>query len=415
MGAYLSALGPLIPTQAAASAMGGVYAIPAICMDVRGAFTNSVPVDAYRGAGKPEANYLIERLVEIAAARIGMPPMDLRRLNMMADFPYRSALGMTVERGAFAAHLDTALTLSDQEGFRGRRAEAARRGAMRGLGFGCYLETARGRPGEFAGVQFEADGTVSLLVGTQSNGQGHETSFSQIAADLLGLPIERFRLVQADTRRVPSGKGHGGARSLHQGGAALVAAIDGVLAMARVIAGQLLQSGPRRPRLRRRHLLDPRARPNDRPRVRRRRRPGPGAVAARRRTRPRLQGRDPARPRHLPQRLPCGRGRDRPRNGVRDAGALHCRRRLRNPRQPIADGGPGAGRRRARHRTGPSRAYDLRCLRPTPHGLLHGTTDCRVRPTCPASSCTSTLFRARPIRWGSRARGKPAASRLPRL
>ncbi len=244
MGAYLSALGPLVPTQAAASAMGGVYAIPAMCMEVRGAFTNSVPVDAYRGAGKPEANYLIERLAEVAAARIGMPPMDLRRLNIMSDFPYRSALGMTVERGAFAAHLDKALALSDQAGFAARRAEAARRGVMRGLGFGCYLETARGRPDEFAGVRFETDGTVSLLVGTQSNGQGHETSFPQIAADLLGLPIERFRLVQADTRRVPSGKGHGGARSLHQGGAALVAAIDGVLAKARTIAGQLLQSDP---------------------------------------------------------------------------------------------------------------------------------------------------------------------------
>ncbi len=244
MGAYLSALGPLVPTQAAASAMGGVYAIPALCMDVRGAFTNSVPVDAYRGAGKPEANYVIERLVEIAAARIGMSSMDLRRLNMMSVFPYRSALGMTVERGAFAAHLDTALALSDQEGFAMRRAEAALRGRLRGLGFGCYLETARGRPGEFAGVRFETDGTVSLLLGTQSNGQGHETSFPQIAADLLGLPIERFRLVQADTRRVPSGKGHGGARSLHQGGAALVAAIDGVLAKARAIAGQLLQCDP---------------------------------------------------------------------------------------------------------------------------------------------------------------------------
>ncbi len=243
MGAYLSALGPLIPTQAAASAMGGVYAIPAICIDVRGAFTNSVPVDAYRGAGKPEANYLIERLVEVAATRLGMPSMDLRRLNIMSDFPYRSALGMTIERGAFSAHLDKILALSDQAGFAARRAEAARRGAMRGLGFGCYLETARGRPGEFAGVRFETDGTVSLLVGTQSNGQGHETSFPQIAADLLGLPVERFRLVQADTRRVPSGQGHGGARSLHQGGAALVAAIDGVLAKARAIAGQLLQSG----------------------------------------------------------------------------------------------------------------------------------------------------------------------------
>ncbi len=244
MGAYLSALGPLIPTAAAATAMGGVYAIPAVSLDVRGAFTNTVPVDAYRGAGKPEANYIIERLVDLAAARTGMSPMDLRRLNMMSVFPHRSALGMTVERGGFAANLDAALALSDQAGFASRRAEAARRGRLRGLGFGCYLETARGRPGETAGIRFETDGRVSLILGTQSNGQGHETSFPQVAADLLGLPVERFRFVQADTRLVPSGKGHGGARSLHQGGAALVAAIEGVLAKARPIAGQLLQCSP---------------------------------------------------------------------------------------------------------------------------------------------------------------------------
>lgn len=241
MGAYLSALGPLVPTAAAASAMGGVYAIPAISLAVRGAFTNTVPVDAYRGAGKPEANYLIERLVDRAARRLSVPPLELRRRNMVSAFPHHAALGVAVERGAFAATLDAAAERADAAGFPERRAEAARRGRLRGLGFACYLETARGRPGECAGVRFERDGSVSLLVGTQSNGQGHETSFAQVAADLLGLPVERFRLVQADTRRVPRGKGHGGARSLHQGGGALVAAIAAVLDRARALAARLLQ------------------------------------------------------------------------------------------------------------------------------------------------------------------------------
>ena len=241
MGAYLSALGPLVPTAAAASAMGGVYAIPAISVVVRGVFTNTVPVDAYRGAGKPEANYLVERLVDIAARRLGMPPLELRRRNILSVFPHRGALGVVVERGAFASTLDAAAARADAAGFPERRAEAARRGRLRGLGFACYLETARGRPGECAGLRFERDGSVSLLVGTQSNGQGHETSFAQVAADRLGLPVERFRLVQADTRRVPRGKGHGGARSLHQGGAALVEAIETLLDRARAIAAQLLQ------------------------------------------------------------------------------------------------------------------------------------------------------------------------------
>ncbi len=241
MGAYLSALGPLVPTSAAASAAGGAYAIPAVALAVRGVYTNTVPVDAYRGAGKPESNYLVERLVDLAARRTGIAPLDLRRRNIVSHFPHRTALGTEIEHGAFAACLDAAATAADAGGFAARRAEAAGRGRLRGLGFACYLETARGRPGECAGVTFEPDGTVSLRVGTQSNGQGHETSFAQVAADLLGLPVERFRLVQADTRRVPRGHGHGGARSLHQGGTALVKAIEAVLDQARILAGRLLQ------------------------------------------------------------------------------------------------------------------------------------------------------------------------------
>ncbi|MDB5512219.1 MAG: hypothetical protein JWR08_1702 [Enterovirga sp.] len=244
MGAYLSAFGPAIPTNSAATAMGGVYAIPAIFMEVRGAFTNTVPVDAYRGAGKPEANYIVERLVDLAARRLAIDPAELRRRNMIASFPYRSALGMDVEPGAFAANLDTALAVADRDGFERRRAEAAGRSRLRGFGLACFLETARGQPGESAGLRFEPDGTVSLILGTQSNGQGHETTFPQIAADLLGLPVECFRLIQADTGLVPKGGGHGGARSLHQGGAALVRAIEAVLGKARTIAGRLLQADP---------------------------------------------------------------------------------------------------------------------------------------------------------------------------
>ncbi|MBW0004856.1 MAG: xanthine dehydrogenase family protein molybdopterin-binding subunit [Hyphomicrobiales bacterium] len=241
MGAYISSAGPGPSTNSSSTAQGGVYEIPAVFLDVRGVFTNTVPIDAYRGAGKPEANYVIERLIDLAARETGRSPAELRRRNIIKRVPYRSALGMQIEDGEFAENLEKGLALADHAGFKARRAEAKRRGKLRGLGIACYLETSRGQPGESAGVRFEADGQVALVSGTQSNGQGHETSFPQIAADLLGLPIERFRLVQADTRLVPKGGGHGGARSLHMGGAALVKAIERVIDKARRIAAQLLQ------------------------------------------------------------------------------------------------------------------------------------------------------------------------------
>jgi len=242
LGAYLSSNGPGSSTNSPATAMGGVYAIPAVFMNVRGVFTNTVPIDAYRGAGKPEANYLIERLTDIAARRLGIDPASLRRRNMITAFPYRSALGMTIDCGRFAANLDDALARARDAGFLARRAAAAERGRLRGLGVGCFLETARGTPNEAADIRFDQDGRVSLILGTQSNGQGHETSYPQIAASLLGLPLAAFRLVQADTRVVQRGAGHGGARSMHQGGTALVKAVELVLEKGRRVAAHLLQA-----------------------------------------------------------------------------------------------------------------------------------------------------------------------------
>jgi carbon-monoxide dehydrogenase large subunit len=242
LGAYLSSNGPGSSTNSPATAMGGVYAIPAVFMDVRGAFTNTVPIDAYRGAGKPEANYLIERLIDIAARRIGSDPVSLRRRNLIDAFPYRSALGMNIDCGGFAANLEDALAQARDADYMARRAESAARGRLRGLGIGCFLETARGTPNEAAEIRFDPDGRVSLILGTQSNGQGHETSYPQIAASLLGLPIDTFRLVQADTRAVQRGAGHGGARSMHQGGTALVKATEMVIEKGRGIAAGLLQA-----------------------------------------------------------------------------------------------------------------------------------------------------------------------------
>ncbi|MFZ5780034.1 MAG: xanthine dehydrogenase family protein molybdopterin-binding subunit [Pseudomonadota bacterium] len=243
LGAYLSGNGPGASVVAASTAQGGVYNIPAIAVDIRGAFTNTVPVDAYRGAGKPEANYIVERCIEAAARRLGRDPASLRRQNLIAAFPHRTALGMSIDSGGFVENLDGALARAEVASFEARRSAALARGRLRGIGVGCFLETSRGAPNEGAEVRFEPDGGVVVAVGTESNGQGHETAFAQVAADRLGVPVDSIRYVQADTRRVRSGAGHGGARSMHMGGAAVVKAIDEALAQARRLAARLLQAG----------------------------------------------------------------------------------------------------------------------------------------------------------------------------
>jgi aerobic carbon-monoxide dehydrogenase large subunit len=243
LGAYMSGGGPGSSTNAPANAMGSGYVIPAIAMDVRAAFTNTVPIDAYRGAGKPEANYLLERLIDLAARRYGFDPAGLRRRNMIHEFPYTKALGSVVDGGRFASSIDDAVVLADRSGFAARRAVSEQRGLLRGLGLCCFLETARGAPNEGAEIRFTTGDTVELLVGTQSNGQGHETTYPQIAADLLGLPPEIFRYIQADTAKVRAGNGHGGARSMHMGGAAMFRAAHEVIAKGTVTAARLLQAG----------------------------------------------------------------------------------------------------------------------------------------------------------------------------
>jgi carbon-monoxide dehydrogenase large subunit len=242
LGAYLSTGGPGSSTNAPANAMGCGYVIPAIFMDVRGAFTNTVPIDAYRGAGKPEVNYMIERLIDAAARRHGFDPIALRRRNLVAQFPYRKALGTVIDCGRFAANIDVAVDAADHVGFAARHAASGARGMLRGVGVTCFMETARGAPNEGAEIRFDDDGKVALLVGTQSNGMGHETTYPQIAADLLGLPLETFRYVQADTASVRDGNGHGGARSMHMGGTALCKAAEVMLAKGSAIAARLLQA-----------------------------------------------------------------------------------------------------------------------------------------------------------------------------
>ncbi len=241
MGAYLSGSAPNVSTKAMPTAMGGVYHVPALYLKVRGVFTNTAPTDAYRGAGKPEANFMIERLLAIAAMEHGFDPVALREKNMLRP-PYRSPTGTHIKSGVFAGHIKEALARSEYHSFAARREADAAKGLMRGIGMGCFLETSRGVPDEGASVRFLADGTIEIAVGTESHGQGHETALAQIAAAQLGQPMACFRYVQADTRRTRMGHGHGGARTMHMAGLALQLAMDEVIAKAEILAASLLQT-----------------------------------------------------------------------------------------------------------------------------------------------------------------------------
>jgi carbon-monoxide dehydrogenase large subunit len=244
MGAYLSNFAPEIPTGSGGVMFSGVYAIPAISVAVKGVFTHTVPVDAYRGAGRPEAAYALERLIDFAARRLGVPPQELRRRNLIRPeaMPYATPLGLIYDSGDFARNMDDALTAADLDGFATRRAEAAARGRHRGIGHAVYIEQSGMPPDEFAELRFEPSGTLTMLMGTQSSGQGHHTAYAQLAADRLGLPLEKIKVVQGDTAAIAFGRGTGGSRSLPVGGASVDAAAQKLIAKGRRIAAHLLEA-----------------------------------------------------------------------------------------------------------------------------------------------------------------------------
>ncbi len=244
MGAYLSNFAPFIPTMAGTKVLASVYDFKAIYANVLGVFTNTVVVDAYRGAGRPESNYLVERLIDAAAGELGVDRIALRRKNMVAEsaMPYTSAMGQKYDSGAFEKVLDRALELSDWAGFPARRAAAAARGLRRGIGLGYYLEATGGAATERAEIRFNADGFVDLFVGTQSTGQGHETAYVQLIAEQLGLDGEKIRVHQGDTDTIPTGGGTGGARSLYSEGQALRVTGMSVIEKGRALAAEALEA-----------------------------------------------------------------------------------------------------------------------------------------------------------------------------
>ena len=229
LGAYQSQFGPAIQTVAGGRILGGVYRIPAIHNLVHGVMTNTAPVDAYRGAGRPEAAYIMERLLEASARDLGIGVDEIRRRNLLRpdELPHANGLGLTFDIGDFPAVLNQALKNADWDGFAARKAAAARRGLRYGRGIAYYVEIAGGgSTEEFADIKVGSDGVIEAAVGTQSNGQGHETAYAQVLADRLGLDIERVRIVQGDTDRLDQGNGTGGSRSLAWGGGAVIEAGD---------------------------------------------------------------------------------------------------------------------------------------------------------------------------------------------
>ncbi len=242
-GAYVSMVAPTIPTTGLAKVISGLYRIPAIRIDFDCAFTNTVPVDAIRGAGKPEALFLLERLVDIAAHETGRTPVELRRLNLLKteDMPYASASGYTYDAADCTRLFDTALAAADEPGFAGRRSASEAAGKLRGLGLSCHLHGTGGIADEHVVVQVGPDRLVASL-GTQSQGQGHETVFAQILAESLGVPAERIDIRQGDTRSIPHGGGTGGSSSTIISGTTLRRAADVVIQRGRDLAAERLET-----------------------------------------------------------------------------------------------------------------------------------------------------------------------------
>ncbi|MCI0432523.1 MAG: xanthine dehydrogenase family protein molybdopterin-binding subunit [Gemmatimonadetes bacterium] len=257
MGAYLSTFAPLIPTYLYATLFAGCYTTPAIYANVRAVFTNTVPLDAVRGAGRPEAAFMLERLVDKAAREIGIDTVEIRRRNFIQpeQFPYQTPVALQYDTGDYGATLDAVLELSDWAGFAARRTESEKRGRLRGIGLSTFIEACGVAPSAVVGalggraglfevgqVRVHPTGSVTVFTGTHSHGQGHETTFAQIISDRLGVSADQVDVVHGDTLLTPFGMGTYGSRSLAVGGSALWMACDKIIAKGRRIAAHLLEA-----------------------------------------------------------------------------------------------------------------------------------------------------------------------------
>ena len=259
VGAYLSTFASSVPTYLYGTLLAGQYRTPAIHVSVDAVYTNTAPVDAYRGAGRPEATYVVERIVETAARELGIDPVELRRRNFIQphEFPYATPVALVYDTGNYEASLTRALALSDYANFPARKAAAKAKGLLRGIGFSCYIEACGLAPSKLAlslgagvglfesgEVRVNPTGSVTVFTGTHSHGQGHETTFAQIVSDMLGVPIDNVEVVHGDTGRSEYGLGTYGSRSVAVGGSAIFRAAEKVIAKGRRIAAHMLEAKP---------------------------------------------------------------------------------------------------------------------------------------------------------------------------
>ncbi|MGK7653319.1 xanthine dehydrogenase family protein molybdopterin-binding subunit [Roseovarius sp. B08] len=255
MGAYLSTFAPSIPTWLHGTLMAGNYKTPNIYVNVKAVFTNTVPVDAYRGAGRPEATYQLERVIDKAARELGVDPIELRRQNFITEFPYATPVAVEYDTGDYNATMDKLLEIIDKDGFQKRLEESKAKGKLRGLGINCYIEACGIAPSNLVGqlgaraglyesatVRVNATGGITVMTGSHSHGQGHETSFAQVVADMIGIDESMIEIEHGDTANTPMGMGTYGSRSIAVGGSAMVKATEKIIAKARKIAAHLMEA-----------------------------------------------------------------------------------------------------------------------------------------------------------------------------
>ena len=257
MGAYLSTFAPSVPTYLHGTLMAGNYKTPHIYVNVKAVFTNTVPVDAYRGAGRPEATFQLERVIDKAAREMGIDPIELRRKNFVGadEFPYQTPVAVAYDTGNYQATMDVLEKIADLAGFEKRRADSAKKGLWRGLGVNCYIEACGIAPSNLVGqlgaraglyesatVRVNATGGIVVMTGSHSHGQGHETAFPQVISEMIGIPESQVEIVHGDTANTPMGMGTYGSRSLAVGGSAMVKATNKIIAKAKKIAAHLLEA-----------------------------------------------------------------------------------------------------------------------------------------------------------------------------
>ncbi|WP_299193079.1 xanthine dehydrogenase family protein molybdopterin-binding subunit [uncultured Litoreibacter sp.] len=255
MGAYLSTFAPSIPTWLHGTLMAGNYKTPLIYVNVKAVFTNTVPVDAYRGAGRPEATFQLERVVDKAAREMGLDPVEIRRRNFITEFPYATPVAVEYDTGDYHATMDKLLEMSDHAGFDKRAEESKKNGKLRGFGIAHYIEACGIAPSNLVGqlgaraglyesatVRVNATGSISVMTGSHSHGQGHETSFAQVVADMIGIDEQQIDIVHGDTSKTPMGMGTYGSRSIAVGGSAMVRATEKIINKAKKIAAHLMEA-----------------------------------------------------------------------------------------------------------------------------------------------------------------------------